>query len=71
MSGLSRKLWRYGIPTAMFLTAAALVIAERAVGIAWAVMVVSLARAAYCMSSTTGGRSATRGRTTPRRPRAM
>lgn len=55
----------------MFLTAVALVIAERAVGIAWAVMVVSLAWAAYCMSPTTGGPSQTRGRKTPRRPRAM
>jgi len=34
MSGLSRKLWRYGVPTALFLTGVALVIAERAVGIA-------------------------------------
>jgi hypothetical protein len=55
----------------LFLTGAALVIAERAVGIAWAVMVVSLARAAYCMGSTTGGTSPTAGRKNPRRPRAM
>ena len=71
MSGLSRKLWRYGVPTALFLTGVALVIAERAVGFAWAVMVVSLAWGAYRMSSTTGGPSPTRGRKTPRRPRAM
>ena len=71
MSGISRKLWRYGVPTALFLTAVALVIAERAVGIAWAVMVVWLAWAAYCMSQTTGGPSQTRGRKAPRRPRAM
>jgi hypothetical protein len=71
MSGPSRKLWRYGVPTALFLTGVALVIAERAVGIAWAVMVVSLARAAYWMSPTAGGPSPTRGRNTPRGPRAM
>ena len=55
----------------MFLTGVALVIAERAVGIAWAVMVVSLARAAFCMSPTTGGPSPTRGGSAPRGPRAM
>jgi hypothetical protein len=71
MSGLSRTLWRYGVPGSFFLTGAALVIAERAVGIAWAVMVVSLARAAHCMGSTTGGTSPTPGRKNPRRPRAM
>jgi len=71
MSGFSRKLWRYGIPTALFLTGVALVIAERAVGIAWAVMVVSLAWAVSCMNSTTAGPSPTRGRKTPRRPRAL
>jgi hypothetical protein len=63
MSGLSRKLWRHGVPAAAFLTGVALVIAERAVGIAWAVMVVSLARAAHCMISTTGGTSPTPRRT--------
>jgi hypothetical protein len=41
----------------VFLTGVALVIAERAVGIAWAAMVVSLAWAAYCMSPTKGGTS--------------
>jgi hypothetical protein len=45
----------------LFLTGVALLIAERAVGIAWAVMVVSLARAAYCTSSTTGGTWPTTG----------
>jgi len=56
MSGLSRKLWRYGVPTALFLTGVALVIAERAVGFAWAVTVVSLAWGAYRMSSTQADR---------------
>jgi hypothetical protein len=71
MSGPSRKLWRYGVPAAVFLTGVALVIAERAVGIAWAAMVASFAWAAYCMSSTKGGTSPTPGQKTTRRPRPM
>jgi hypothetical protein len=69
MSGLSRKLWRYGVPAALFLTGIALVITERTVGIGWGVMLVSLAWAAHCVKNRRY--ALTHRRKTRGRPRVM
>jgi hypothetical protein len=71
MSGLSRKLWRCGVPTALFLSGLALVIAERAVGIAWALIVLALAWAAHRTDWRTGDRTPAPGRRIRRRSRAI
>jgi len=67
MAGLSRTLWRYGVPTALFLIGLALVIAERAVGIVWGVVVVVLGWAGHGMNREQPARS----RLLRRRPGAM
>jgi hypothetical protein len=70
MAGLSRTLLRYGVPTALFLLGLALVIAERAVGIGWGVVVVALGWAAHGMNSRTAGSTRSCMRQIRRRPGA-